>query len=89
MGALIKALIWAGQMAMGWMVGDVVNEYHTTKQAVAATGQIPDNVKIVGHAVQKTWYQKAQSWIIGILILIAVFFGLQLFKVGRQITRTK
>lgn len=37
-GIIARIAGWAGQAALGWMVGDAINEAATTKQVTAAGG---------------------------------------------------
>lgn len=68
MGALFRALAWAGQTALGWMFGDIYNEYQTTQQAdQTGSGTVWD-------ATRRTTRVRWWIWLLGFGLLAGIAF---------------
>lgn len=66
MGAVLQAMRWAAQIALGWATSDIYNEYNTSKQLTGKGS--------VGNAVITTAKVKWWMWLVGFVGLGIVTF---------------
>lgn len=64
-GAILRALAWAGQVALGWAVSDIYNESNTSDQLADANG-VP----------RETWIQKISRWFANTGMMAVLFVAI-------------
>lgn len=64
-GAILRALAWAGQVALGWAVSDIYNESNTSDQLADANG-VP----------RETWMQKISRWFANTGMMAVLFVAI-------------
>ena len=64
-GLVLRALAWAGQVALGWAVSDVYNESQRSDQLADANG-VP----------RETWTQKISRWFANSGLMAVLFVAI-------------
>jgi len=64
-GLVLRALAWAGQVALGWAVSDVYNE-----------GKRSDQIADVNGVPRETWMQKITRWFANSGLMAVLFVAI-------------